>query len=185
MEARPGFAGDFRGTKGEIGKDKRKENPSEGRFERGEVPFGRKELPKRGTGKVKRSDKKRAGRWKIATDIDKLLVFPIVATLQRLDIVIWSNERKIVHLLELTVPWESNLEAAEDRKEKRYQGLLKPVRSKYGRPDTAILVWGKEGTWTESFCNCSNTRWASHTVRSSSSERRCNEQRRRRHSSSG
>ena len=27
-------------------------------------------------------------------------------------------------MLELTVPWESNLEAAEDRKEKRYQGLI-------------------------------------------------------------
>jgi len=125
MEARPGFAGDLRGTKGAIGKEKRRENPSEGCFERGEVPFGRRELPKcRGTGKVKLSDKRWAGRWEIATDIDKLLVFPIVTTLQRPDIVIWDNERKIIHLLELTIPRDSNLEADEERKENWYQGLI-------------------------------------------------------------
>ena len=52
------------------------------------------------------------------------LYSPIVATLQKADIVIWSNERKMVHLLKLTVPWESNLEAAENRKEKRYMRLI-------------------------------------------------------------
>ena len=31
---------------------------------------------------------------------------------------------KVVHLLELTVPWESNLGAAEERKEARYEGLV-------------------------------------------------------------
>ena len=47
-----------------------------------------------------------------------------MATSKRPDIVIWSEERKIVHLLELTVPWESNLELAEERKEARYEDLL-------------------------------------------------------------
>ena len=34
--------------------------------------------------------------------------------------IIWNEERKIVHLLELAVPWESNLELIEKRKEARY-----------------------------------------------------------------
>ena len=77
-----------------------------------------------GTEEVKWSGKRWAGRWEIATDIDKLLVFPIVTTLQRPDIVIWDNERKIIHLLELTIPRDSNLEADEERKENWYQGLI-------------------------------------------------------------
>ena len=77
-----------------------------------------------GSGRVKRKDKRWEGKWRIATDIDQLLVFPIVATLQRPDIVIWNEERKIVHLLELTVPWESNMDDAEERKEERYEGLV-------------------------------------------------------------
>ena len=60
----------------------------------------------------------------IDTDLDKLLIFPIVPTLQRPDIVIWNKAKKVVHLLELTVPWESNLGAAEERKEARYEGLV-------------------------------------------------------------
>ena len=77
-----------------------------------------------GSGMVKVRDKRWDGKWQIASDLDELLVFPIVATLQRPDIVIWNEERKIVHLLELTVPWESNMYAAEERKELRYENLL-------------------------------------------------------------
>ena len=56
-----------------------------------------------GSGMVKVRDKRWDGKWQIASDLDELLVFSIVATLQRPDIVIWNEERKIVHLLELTV----------------------------------------------------------------------------------
>ena len=67
-----------------------------------------------------------APNWEIETDLDKMLIFPIVPTLQRPDIVIWNKEKKVVHLLdlELTVPWESNLGKAEERKEARYEGLV-------------------------------------------------------------
>ena len=37
---------------------------------------------------------------------------------------IWNKEKKLVHLLEITVPWESNLGKAEERKEARYEGLV-------------------------------------------------------------
>ena len=60
----------------------------------------------------------------MATNIDELLVFLIVATLQRPGKVIWSKERNIVRLMKLIVSWKSNLEAAEDRKEKSYKGLI-------------------------------------------------------------
>ena len=50
-------------------------------------------------------------------------MLPIVATNRRPDIVIWNEERKVVYMLELTVPWESNLEDAEELKNQRYEEL--------------------------------------------------------------
>lgn len=44
-------------------------------------------------------------------------------TLQRPDIVIWSEKKKVVHLLELTVSWESNFDAAGEREKRRYENL--------------------------------------------------------------
>ena len=57
-------------------------------------------------------------------DLDTPLVFPLVATTQRPDIVIWSEERKKAIIMELTVTWEDNIKAAEDRKERRYKDLI-------------------------------------------------------------
>ena len=58
-------------------------------------------------GKSKRVDRRWevAPSWEIDTDLDKLLIFPIVPTLQRPDVVIWNQVKKVVYLLELTVPW--------------------------------------------------------------------------------
>ena len=78
---------------------------------------------KGGSGMRKRVDKRWEGEWKIVTDLDQMLVFPIVVTNRRPDIVIWNEERKVVYMLELTVPWESNLEDAEERKNQRYEEL--------------------------------------------------------------
>ena len=65
-----------------------------------------------------------APNWEIDTNLDKMLIFLIVPTLQRANIVILNKEKKVVHLLELTVPWESNFGKAEDRKKARYEGLV-------------------------------------------------------------
>ena len=43
---------------------------------------------------------------------------------KKLYIVVWCTERKIVLLVELTVPHEDNIEAARERKDTRYQKLL-------------------------------------------------------------
>ena len=53
-------------------------------------------------------DERWQGTWKVAADLDSALVFPIVTTSQRPDIVVWSDDAKQVILLELTMPWEEN-----------------------------------------------------------------------------
>ena len=63
--------------------------------------------------------------WRTSCDLDQRLVFPqdIALTGQRPDLVIMSDQRKEVHLVELTVPWEDNLEYAHERKLTRYEDL--------------------------------------------------------------
>ena len=51
-------------------------------------------------------------------------VFPVVPTIKRPDFVIWCEDRKIVHLFELTIPFEDNINAAEVRKQDRYEKLV-------------------------------------------------------------
>ena len=83
--------------------------------------------------------------WEIDTDLDKLLIFPIVSTLQRPDILIWNKERKVVHLLKLTVPWESNLGKAEERKEARYEGLVEACDEEGWKAQESPLGVGARG----------------------------------------
>ena len=63
--------------------------------------------------------------WKILADLEEKMVFPqhIAVTNLRPDIVIWSDEGKQVHLVELTVPWEDHLEEAFERKKTKYETL--------------------------------------------------------------
>ena len=63
--------------------------------------------------------------WKLQTDLGKQLVFPghIAITAKRPDIILYSDETKQVVLLELTVPWETRIEEAYERKKKSYEEL--------------------------------------------------------------
>ena len=79
-------------------------------------------------GKKLISDLRWEGTWKIAADLDSMLVFPLVTTAQRPDLVIWNEERKMGILMELTVPWEENIADAEHRKELRYEDLLEECK---------------------------------------------------------
>ena len=67
----------------------------------------------------------KADDWKIDVDLHKKLVFPqnIVTTSLRPDIVLHSLEAKTVLIIELTVPWEENIEEAYERKQLRYDDL--------------------------------------------------------------
>ena len=49
--------------------------------------------------------------------------FPVPTT-KKPDLVIWSEEEKEVHLVELTVPHEDNISAAHERKENRCEALV-------------------------------------------------------------
>ena len=71
-----------------------------------------------------RADKRWSGRWKIAVDLETPIVFPLVASAQRPDIVMWSDEKKEAVIMELTVSWEDNIKAAEQRKLERYEELI-------------------------------------------------------------
>ena len=72
-----------------------------------------------------KSDKRWEGTWKIAADLDELLVFPLVASIQRPDLVMWCVEKRKAIVMELTVSWEENIRAAEERKHRRYRDLVK------------------------------------------------------------
>ena len=69
--------------------------------------------------------------WEIKVDIGRKLVFPtqIVATRLRPDIVISSESRKTVIVVELTVPWEDRLEEAHELKKTKYEGLMQEARA--------------------------------------------------------
>ena len=58
--------------------------------------------------------------------MDKKLVFPheITTTTLRPDIILWSPGRKIVIMIELTVPWETRAQQAHERKRLKYDQLL-------------------------------------------------------------
>ena len=58
--------------------------------------------------------------WKMLVDLDKQLVFPLIETLLRPDIVLLAEKEKIVILIELTCPPEENI---EERHREKYQDL--------------------------------------------------------------
>ena len=66
-----------------------------------------------------------ASDWKISADLKTSVQFPVltIQTDKRPGIVAWSDSKKSVNLIELTVPWEENLEKTHERKKNRYETL--------------------------------------------------------------
>ena len=66
-----------------------------------------------------------ASDWKVSADLKTSLQFPvhIIQTERWPDIVPWSDSKKSVLLIELTVPWEENREEAHKRKIYWYEKL--------------------------------------------------------------
>ncbi|MGH0138791.1 UNVERIFIED_CONTAM: hypothetical protein FKN15_001753 [Acipenser sinensis] len=58
-------------------------------------------------------------------DVGQRLIFPpeIATTNLRPDFVLWSGSAHLVHLVELTVPWEDAVDEAYERKRLRYAQL--------------------------------------------------------------
>ena len=57
--------------------------------------------------------------WEVAADLKGCERFFPVPTTKKPDLVIWSEEEKEVHLVELTVPHEDNISSAHERRGSR------------------------------------------------------------------
>ena len=68
--------------------------------------------------------------WQWRVDIGNCLKVPeqIATTTLRPDLILWSTETKQVLLIELTVPWEENIEVASERKLEKYQELVEQCK---------------------------------------------------------
>lgn len=72
-----------------------------------------------------------ASEWTLAVDLKKRLVFPgPVQTTLRPDIVLSSNKDKSIVMIELTVPWETRCEEANERKRAKYSDLQAECKAK-------------------------------------------------------
>ena len=99
-----------------------------GKMEEGKIDF----VPE-GKYKAKISEEERATvekihkspyTWAVAADLEGRERFFPIQTSKRPDLVIWCAEEKLVHLIELTVPYEDNIQDAHERKEARYEELV-------------------------------------------------------------
>ena len=73
----------------------------------------------------------------------------IVITNIRPDIVVWSDQGKDVLLVELTMPWEENMELAHERKMTKYDTLRMENEMKGWRCKYCLLGWGAGGMLPE------------------------------------
>jgi hypothetical protein len=90
-----------------------------------------------------------ANDWKLLVDFEhRKMVFPpcIVATDLRPDVVLWSVRSHVVILLELTCPAEEGIDAAQVRKESKYDGLVRAINdTKTWRARLLTLEVGARG----------------------------------------
>ena len=85
------------------------------------------------------------GNWKVTADLDNNLVFPVVHTSQRPDLVVWNEAEKIVKIVELTVSWETNIDGAYDRKSERYEDLCNRCEEVGWAPECLPIEVGARG----------------------------------------
>jgi len=86
-------------------------------------------------------------------DLGKKLVFPgIVQTNLRPGIILWSETRKKLIMIELTVPWETRCEEASERKKAKYTELLNECRERGYRTWLFPIEVGARGFCSQSVC---------------------------------
>ena len=92
--------------------------------------------------------------WQMLADLGKQLKFPIhiAATNLRPDIVIFSNQKKIIIMLELTVSWEENIETANERKREKYGDLVNECREQGWHATCEPIEVGARGFIGGSLC---------------------------------
>ena len=70
------------------------------------------------------ADERWAGTWDISADLPGQQSNFVIPTTKKPDIAVWCTEKKVVFVVELTVPHEDNINAAQSRKDDRYEELL-------------------------------------------------------------
>ena len=63
-------------------------------------------------------------KWEVAADLKGCERFFPIPTTRKPDLVKWNEEEKEVHLVELTVPHEDNINSAHERKDNRHESLV-------------------------------------------------------------
>ncbi|MGH0150319.1 UNVERIFIED_CONTAM: hypothetical protein FKN15_050191 [Acipenser sinensis] len=86
------------------------------------------------------------------TDVEQRLIFPpeIATSNLRPEIVLWSRSACIVHLVELTVPWEDAVDEAYERKKLRYSEIAAEAEQRGWKvqvypvePERPTPAWGE------------------------------------------
>ncbi|XP_078586276.1 uncharacterized protein LOC144868177 [Branchiostoma floridae x Branchiostoma japonicum] len=87
------------------------------------------------------------GKWEMAVDLDRQLRFPstICVTQLRPDLVLWSEDQKSVLIIELTVPWEENIQEAYERKKLKYEELADQCKQQGWRSRVYPVEVGTRG----------------------------------------
>ena len=62
--------------------------------------------------------------WEVAADLKGCERFVPIPTTKKPDLVIWNDEEKEMHLVELTVPHEDSINSADEWKDNRYETLV-------------------------------------------------------------
>ena len=83
------------------------------------IPVGQKQ--KKALVNTKKSLLTGARDWNLQVNLKHRFMFlqGIVTTNLRPDMVLWSIERKVVHIIELTVPWETVVDESCERKKSK------------------------------------------------------------------
>ena len=95
--------------------------------------------------------------WEISADLKgDRRDFPaeIAVSSQRPDITVWSAERRTAYLIELTVPWEENMEVAHERKTLRYEELAANARANGWKAEVLPVEVGCRGFHGHSTRRC-------------------------------
>ena len=103
--------------------------------------------PRRTQNRQKTSSLDIAGDWEMRVDLDRMLVVPaeIVETSLRPDIILWSKSQKSCYIIELTVPWESAIEEAYERKKSKYAEIAAQARRNGWRAEVLPVEVGCRG----------------------------------------
>ena len=92
--------------------------------------------------------------WQWRVDIGNRLNVPeqIAAITLRPNLILWSTEKRQVLLIELTVPWEENIDVACERKLEKYQKLVEQCKVNKWRTACYPIEVGCRGFAGKSLC---------------------------------